>query len=405
MADSALVEPDAKFVRDVINGGGRDLKKCFQCATCTSVCSLSDEDHSFPRKQVPEAQWGLRDKLVADPAVWLCHDCGDCSVRCPRNAQPSRIMGAIRQQVIRRCAFPAFMGTLVSESLALRMLIAIPAVILTLIAALPLPRNLAHPLVFSELFPRARLEPLFFGLAALVVVAYVVAMSRFVRALRSGGANGRILSALGPVLLQILRHERFAKCGTERRRYWGHMLVLLAFVGLAITGTIVGVGTMLGLMETPLSLDNPLKIFANLCAAVALIGISLLIANRFKLATRATTTYFDWFFLLLLGSVFLTGLLSEVLRLRQSEMAMYTIYFIHLTLDLRLIPLRSVLQIRPFPVPDGCDSGNVGKTTSFVGASHLRLGILGRAANHLCALNWTTGRGTFLLTFVLRRYL
>ena len=88
MNASAQVQPDSEFIEGVMRAGGGDLKKCFQCATCCSVCELASEERSFPRPQVAMAQWGMKDRLLQDPAVWLCHNCGDCTDRCPRGARP-----------------------------------------------------------------------------------------------------------------------------------------------------------------------------------------------------------------------------------------------------------------------------------------------------------------------------
>ena len=100
MAESKWVEPDVKFVKQLKALGGDTLKKCFQCATCSVVCELSTGSSPFPRKEMIWAQWGLKDRLVSDPDVWLCHQCNDCSLRCPRGARPWDVLAAVRQKAI-----------------------------------------------------------------------------------------------------------------------------------------------------------------------------------------------------------------------------------------------------------------------------------------------------------------
>jgi hypothetical protein len=61
------------------------------------------------------AQWGLKDRLINDADVWLCHQCADCTAKCPRDAKPGEVLGAIRRTAYRAHATPAVMGTLFSD--------------------------------------------------------------------------------------------------------------------------------------------------------------------------------------------------------------------------------------------------------------------------------------------------
>src|SRR6185312_3338916 len=50
-----------------------------------------------PRRQVLWAQWGQKERLLADPGPWLCFYCGECSEICPRQAHPGETMMALRR--------------------------------------------------------------------------------------------------------------------------------------------------------------------------------------------------------------------------------------------------------------------------------------------------------------------
>ena len=306
MAD-VVIRPDVQFIRDLTKTGGGDLKKCFQCATCSTVCTLSPDDRPFPRKQMIEAQWGLKDKVLSDPAIWLCHNCGDCTEYCPRGARPGDVFGALRQQAIQYFAWPGLMGRLVNNPKALFLLVLIPVLLFGAQWAMG-PEETEAVGEFAKEYPLPLLEALFFAISGLVVVALAVSVARFVKALKANGANEPILANLVPTLVDVMKHKNFADCGSESTRYWGHMLTLWGFAALAVVGTIIGFGVMFGFMTTPLAQTDPLKIFANVSAVVIFIGGLIMLGDRLMDADkRSRTTYFDWFFLLVLTALCLRG--------------------------------------------------------------------------------------------------
>ena len=115
---ATVLAPVRGFRDELVRRGGGDAARCMQCATCSSVCDLATADAAFPRRQILWAQWGLADRLAADPSIWLCHQCNDCSVRCPRDARPGDTMQAARAVVVEQVGAPRFVARLVGRSAA-----------------------------------------------------------------------------------------------------------------------------------------------------------------------------------------------------------------------------------------------------------------------------------------------
>jgi quinone-modifying oxidoreductase subunit QmoC len=196
--------------------------------------------------------------------------------------------------------------------------------------ALWAPKGAPTPrLEFANVFPIPVLEPLFFGVSGFVLLAFGVGLNRCLRATK---ARGNIPRRLLPTIWEIMTNERLQACD---KKNWslGHLLTMWGFVGLAVVGTATGIGTMIGVLRTPLALMSPLKILANTSALVILCGSLILLWERVRDPIKqSASTYFDWFFLLTLTGVALTGILSEIMRLAQFALLMYSIYFVHLVL-------------------------------------------------------------------------
>ena len=94
----ANINPD--FAIELKKYGSVNFNACYNCGTCTAVCSLSTEEDSFPREMVRYSVLGLEDEIQASLKPWLCYYCGECSESCPRTANPGELMMALRLSLI-----------------------------------------------------------------------------------------------------------------------------------------------------------------------------------------------------------------------------------------------------------------------------------------------------------------
>ncbi|MEW5944580.1 MAG: quinone-interacting membrane-bound oxidoreductase complex subunit QmoC [bacterium] len=342
MTQPLTIEPDVGFIRRVAAAGGGSAKKCFQCAACSGICPISPDAKPFPRKEMLWTVWGLKDRLLKDPDVWLCHQCNDCSVNCPRGGSPGEVLNAVRSLAFAHYAFPRFMGAALSRAVYLPLLFAFPAALFLLILGatghLHIPEG---RIVFSHFFPETYVDAVFLAVTALMLAFFAVGVSRFWRSIAETappGHRGSILPAVINAAIEILTHSRFKECGSGRPRFTAHLAVFYGFVMLFATTSFVFIGLYVFHVETPLSLANPVKILGNAGAAVLLAGILLTLANRLAAAARVGRgNYHDWLFIVVVLLVTLTGILSEITRLANLPAAAYPMYFAHLVFIFFLI--------------------------------------------------------------------
>ena len=344
MADKYLVEPDVKFIKEVIGLGGDTLKKCFQCATCSVVCPIAPENKPFPRKEMIAASWGLKDKLVGSVDIWLCHNCGDCSTLCPRGANPGDVLGAIRSYAISEYAVPKFIGKAVNDPKKLPVLLGLPVVVFLVLGFItglldftPGGDQIVHSHFFSSWLVDMIFLPLFFFW---IIPIFAIGLKRFVNdmhenAVLEGKTDkekleiGGLIRALFTVLPTILKHNKFSECDENKDRNTAHLMVFYSFIGLFIVTNIFFVVLYAFQIHGPYSQMNPVKWFANVCGVALVIGSALMIKNRMG-KTDQVSVYQDWYLLWLVFGLGVSGLLTEMTRLAGIAGLSYALYFIHL---------------------------------------------------------------------------
>lgn len=339
--------PDRELLARVLGSGGEDLRKCMQCATCSSVCELTDGRNPSPRKEMLWAQWGLRDRLMGDPDLWLCHQCGDCTRRCPRGARPGDVMAALRRECVVHYSVPRGFGEWANSAASLRWLLLVPALLLLAAAWVwqwsgaadaelaSAGARVAFP--FWTRLPHGLLVTVFSLLVLVDVSVLFVGARRFWRAMNASGA-GPAVQGFGASLLgafrRIVWHDDFGLCAASRARRTHHSLVLYGMVALVLVDLWVitaRFNPLLAGLVYPLGFWNPWKVMANLAGLAVGLGCSLMLIEHWRNPeTGGQGSYSDFALLGFLLTIVLTGFAIEILHFARVDPLRYAVYAVHL---------------------------------------------------------------------------
>ncbi len=359
---SMNVQPDREFIQAMKEAGGDTLKQCYQCATCSVACPLSTDGSPFPRREMIYAQWGLKDKLVNDPNVFLCHHCGDCTAMCPRGARPGDVLGAIRAHVYTSLGWPQSLAKMCTSIKNLPMLIGIPALVVFIMWLISGGMHVPAGEHFAKVgyqqffghwdFHLLSKNVLFIDIIMLTAVGIAVyslyqGVGKMWKGMAASLHQGEVGYRPGPVqfvkeflwpsLIEIVQHKRFEECKENNNRVRGHKPLMFAFIALFFV-TIYSMvkndvfGIFFPSLHGPISLLNPVKWVANIAAVAMIFGIVVLWQNRKKMeaAGNAKSTFYDWFYIWVIAAVGVTGLVAELLRVVGIPSLGYLVYYMHL---------------------------------------------------------------------------
>jgi quinone-modifying oxidoreductase subunit QmoC len=352
MADAYLIEPDLNFIKEVGALGGEDLKKCYQCATCSVACPISPDTKPFPRKEMIAASWGLKDKLVGNADIWLCHNCGDCSTLCPREAKPGDVLAALRSYTIEEYAQPKVLARAMKDPKKLPILLAIPAILFlvvgTITGLLDFTPDMSEGIKHWKFFSTWLVDMMMLPAAGFAAAVFALGLKRFLadihqNALAEGKTTKEKIEPVGflmafiRIIPTIILHRKFSECTDNNDRQIAHLLTMYGFIGLFIVTSIFFVvmyGSYLlpsGALHGPWSQLNPVKWLANISGIALIIGTSLLIKNR-SAKKDQKSTYFDWYLVYMAFGLGVTGMGAQLARLAGLAGVSFAVYYIHLIL-------------------------------------------------------------------------
>jgi quinone-modifying oxidoreductase subunit QmoC len=368
LSERAKLGNDIEFIRHLKKHGGDTMKKCFQCATCSVACELSPKEYAFPRKEMINASWGLKDKLMQDPDIWLCHGCMDCSQQCPRGARPGDVMAALRSYVYRHYSVPSFMGKALSDPKYLPALFIVPIILIFILMMMTQDWNLSnidwsmHKFKYAEFIAHGPIEMLFIAGNVLIFSLAYIGFRRYFKNMSQSFEGQRpqmgFVAAWMQVGIDFMFHKKFSKCPTNSNRHLGHLFVFYGFMGaLVATGIVVLDLIFAGKWGIPKFLpehmDLPLYLFGGfdtgnwaewvevIGLATKLIGVAgglgliigglMLIMKRYSTPeNESKSTYNDMLFLWILWLVAFTGMALVFLRLGGLPVIAFPMYFVHM---------------------------------------------------------------------------
>lgn len=342
MNERNLIQPDTNFIESLKKNGGSTIKKCMQCATCSVVCTLSEEEFGFPRKQLLMAQWGLKDKLLKDPGPWMCFYCGECSKKCPRKANPGEMMMAIRRYLTSFYDITGLSGLMYRSAFWELGILAVLAAAIILLFTVP--ENFGFRLLDSNpsalstvmLERFAPVDIVDWGDRIMAVVLASLLLTNASRMFSHMTKNDKIpfryyLSQIPFFIVQGLTQKRWNECNEKEATInWIRHLMLV--IGYATVFTLVVVFLpWFQVKDTSLQWTSYLGYLATI---FLLISTVWMIYDRITKRTgmHEFSHLSDWLFPILLFLSALTGILLHIFRISDMPLQTYYTYMIHLAI-------------------------------------------------------------------------
>jgi quinone-modifying oxidoreductase subunit QmoC len=325
-----------KLIEDLEIYGAQDVAKCYHCGNCSAACPFSESPHIFPRRSMRFLQLGLEEKLKGDLEPWLCYYCGECSEDCPREAEPGETMMSLRRWLTSKYDFTgisrAFYRSWKTELAAIILVALLTGAGFLLLGILG---GSIQVYDGPEAFlPSGVVHWFDWAMAGVLVALLLINCARMWwftvgRENRDQGMHIRARDYLARAYLlpyHFFTQARYSRC--ERKRPWAfHLVLMLSYVAMLVL-----IMFFLELMQSGPGIDWRVHAVGYV-AAIGLVATTLwaIRARVRKVEPQSRHSHeSDWFFLVLLLVVALTGILQHGLHRGGLDEAANLIYVVHL---------------------------------------------------------------------------
>ena len=338
MAVGALpIQCDPTLLAEIRRYGTFDGAACYQCGSCTLSCELVSDSANFPRRSIRFALLGLRSPLLSSLEPWICHDCGDCSTACPRNAEPRLSMVTLRRFLSAQYDWSGLTSRLL-QSKAWYLGSLIFAALLTFILILGY-HLWQVPMTVSQLATTDMgLEHMFpiitYYTVIVVLLPLALLLSRIYRVWRltmAGNCETVPFSAYAAeawtYVYASVTHSLMRKC-PEKGRWRGHWMLAC---GTVMMLTIKTFALRWFQTDNLYPIYNPQRWLGYLAAGFILYGIGDILVGRWRAQKEIykQTRFNDLVFPVLIILVVLSGLAAHILRYCGFGLSCHYLYALH----------------------------------------------------------------------------
>lgn len=295
----ARINPE--FTDELKKYGAFDANACYNCGNCTAVCSLSDENNSFPRKMVRYSVLGLEDEIQVSLDPWLCYYCGECSTTCPREAQPGELMMSLRRWLTSKYDWTGLSGLLYKSlpaSIAAFVLLAI-GVIWFAAAQNFEAENLLH---FGHYFEMLAIAAVFL----IILIPDIINMWwKTMYKTKVKAPVSYYFKAFSELIVHMFTQKRTLGCDDSKTRWLEHLILVIGYLTLLFTTVFLDWFGTKSIFIIAIGYIESAVIFV-----VTFIFMGERISKKREVSKHAHPS--DWFFVIWL---FLMGLTAFVVRL------------------------------------------------------------------------------------------
>jgi len=89
----------ASLADRILERTGIQVRRCYQCGKCSAGCPMAEETSVRPHDILRMAFQGDLEGIAQADGLWYCLTCETCSVRCPNQCDPARVLDTLREIV------------------------------------------------------------------------------------------------------------------------------------------------------------------------------------------------------------------------------------------------------------------------------------------------------------------